>query len=85
MADAPDCRGDPLSIAGRSAVEHATLLLSTVRHWFYHWRDNGLWLTIDHVLLMTARAMQGRESLTERWRDRQPKHQDHGIWRSARL
>ena len=36
--------------------------VSTVRRWFYLWRDNGLWLTINHMLLMTARVLQGREA-----------------------
>lgn len=29
--------------------------VSTVRRWFYLWRDNGLWLTLSHSLLMTSR------------------------------
>ena len=36
--------------------------VSTVRHWFYLWRDNGLWLTINHTLLMVAREAHGREA-----------------------
>jgi len=36
--------------------------VSTVRHWFYLWRDNGLWLTINHALLMISREMTGREA-----------------------
>jgi putative transposase len=36
--------------------------VSTVRHWFYLWRDNGLWLTINHTLLMMAREAHGREA-----------------------
>jgi putative transposase len=36
--------------------------VSTVRHWFYLWRDNGLWLTINHTLLMAAREADGREA-----------------------
>jgi transposase len=36
--------------------------VSTVRRWFYLWRDNGLWLTLNHVLLMTWREAQGREA-----------------------
>lgn len=35
--------------------------VSTVRHWFYGWRDNGLWQTLNHYLLMTVRALQGRD------------------------
>lgn len=37
--------------------------VSTVRRGFYLWRDNGLWLTINHTLLMTAREAEGREAL----------------------
>ena len=36
--------------------------VSTVRRWFYLWRDNGLWLTLNHTLLMMAREAQGREA-----------------------
>ena len=36
--------------------------VSTVRHWFYLWRDNGLWLTISDTLLMAAREAHGREA-----------------------
>ena len=36
--------------------------VSTVRRWFYLWRDNGLWLTMNHVLLMASREMIGREA-----------------------
>jgi putative transposase len=36
--------------------------VSTVRHWFYLWRDNGLWLTINHTLLMVVREAHGREA-----------------------
>jgi len=36
--------------------------VSSVRHWFYLWRDNGLWLTINHTLLMMAREGDGREA-----------------------
>lgn len=36
--------------------------VSTVRRWFYLWRDNGLWLMINHHLLMTSRELQGREA-----------------------
>ena len=28
---------------------------STVRYWFYKWRDNGLWQTINHHLVMKTR------------------------------
>lgn len=36
--------------------------VSTVRHWFYLWRDNGLWLAVNHTLLMMAREVVGREA-----------------------
>lgn len=36
--------------------------VSTVRRWFYLWRDNGLWLTINHALLMISREAEGREA-----------------------
>lgn len=36
--------------------------VSTVRRWFYLWRDNGLWLTVNHVLLMAMREAQGRDA-----------------------
>jgi putative transposase len=36
--------------------------VSTVRHWFYLWRDNGLWLTLNHALLMASREAIGREA-----------------------
>jgi putative transposase len=37
--------------------------VSTVRTWFYRWRDNGLWETINYALLMVQREIQGREAL----------------------
>ena len=36
--------------------------VSTVRRWFYLWRDNGLWQTLNHHLLMAAREANGREA-----------------------
>ncbi|AHJ69035.1 Transposase [Granulibacter bethesdensis] len=36
--------------------------VSTVRRWFYLWRDSGLLLTINHMLLMIVRELQGREA-----------------------
>lgn len=36
--------------------------VSTVRRWFYLWRDNGLWLTVNHILLMAMREQQGRDA-----------------------
>jgi transposase len=36
--------------------------VSTVRRWFYLWRDNGLWQSLNHHLLMEMREAQGREA-----------------------
>jgi transposase len=36
--------------------------VSTVRGYFYDWRDNGLLRTINHHLVMTAREATGREA-----------------------
>ena len=35
---------------------------STVQRYFYHWRDEGLWATINHHLVMAAREAAGREA-----------------------
>jgi transposase len=36
--------------------------VSTVRGYFYAWRDSGLQTTINHLLVMTAREQSGREA-----------------------
>ena len=36
--------------------------VSTVRCWFCLGRDNGLWQTLNHCLLMTARELRGGPS-----------------------
>lgn len=36
--------------------------VSTVQRWFYRWRDNGLWETINHHLLMAVRKTEGRSA-----------------------
>ncbi|HEY5410759.1 MAG TPA: IS5 family transposase [Caulobacteraceae bacterium] len=36
--------------------------VSTVQRYFYAWRNSGLWETINHLLLMTAREASGREA-----------------------
>lgn len=36
--------------------------VSTVRRWFYLWRDNGLWQSLNHTLLMAVRDAGGREA-----------------------
>ena len=35
---------------------------TTVQRYFYAWRDNGMWQTINHVLLMAVREAAGREA-----------------------
>lgn len=35
---------------------------STVQRYFYDWRDEGLWATINHHLVMAAREAAGREA-----------------------
>ena len=35
---------------------------TTVQHYFYAWRDAGLWPSINHALLMLAREAMGREA-----------------------
>ena len=35
--------------------------VSTVRRWFYLWRDNGLWLSLNYALLLIGREAAGRE------------------------
>lgn len=35
---------------------------STVQRYFYDWRDSGLWQSINHLLVMTARELDGREA-----------------------
>jgi transposase len=36
--------------------------VSTVRRWFYLWRDNGLWRDLNHYLLTASRESEGREA-----------------------
>jgi putative transposase len=36
--------------------------ISTVRGYFYAWRNSGLLATINHILVMTARQQAGREA-----------------------
>ena len=35
---------------------------STVQRYFYTWRDDGRWKTINHILLMDAREAAGRKA-----------------------
>jgi putative transposase len=36
--------------------------VSTVRGYFYTWRDMGLWVTINQLLVMEVREIEGREA-----------------------
>ena len=36
--------------------------VSTVRGYFYDWRDRGLWRSINHLLVMETRELEGREA-----------------------
>jgi transposase len=36
--------------------------MTTVQHYFYRWRDSGLWKSINHALLMDVREAMGREA-----------------------
>ena len=36
--------------------------VSTVRRWFYLWRDNRLWLSLNHALLLIGREGTGRDA-----------------------
>jgi putative transposase len=36
--------------------------VSTVQGYFYDWHDRGLWLSINHLLVMSARELEGREA-----------------------
>ena len=35
---------------------------STVRGYFYDWRNAGLWQTMNHLLVMSTRELEGREA-----------------------
>ena len=35
--------------------------VSTVQRYFYFWRDEGLWVSINGLLVMAARELEGRE------------------------
>ena len=58
---------------------------TTVQRYFDAWRDNGVWQTINHVLLMDVREAAGRKSQSDRWCDRRPVGQDDRVRRPARL
>jgi transposase len=35
---------------------------TTVQYYFYRWRDDGTWRSINHALVMQAREMEGRDA-----------------------
>jgi transposase len=35
---------------------------TTVQHYFYPWRNDGVWRQINHLLLMLTREAEGREA-----------------------
>jgi transposase len=49
---------------------------TTVQGYFYRWRDDGTWQTINHHLLMQARGGPG--SQPDSWGNRQPVGQEAG-------
>ncbi|MEM7620892.1 MAG: IS5 family transposase, partial [Pseudomonadota bacterium] len=36
--------------------------MSTVQGYFYAWRDFGIWQMINHLLVMSARELEGKEA-----------------------
>lgn len=36
--------------------------MTTVQHYFYLWRDSGLWQSLNHTLLMEVREAMGRDA-----------------------
>ena len=36
--------------------------MSTVQGYFYDWRDSALWPTINHLMVMRTRELEGREA-----------------------
>ncbi len=36
--------------------------LSTVQHYFYDWRNTGVWQSINHILVMSTRELENREA-----------------------
>jgi transposase len=74
----PPCRGRPRTTDLRAVVNAIFYLaqsgcqwrllpkefppFTTVQGYFYRWRDDGTWKTINHELVMLARETQGREA-----------------------
>jgi len=54
--------------------------ISTVQHYFYKWRDSGLWRTINGALVKAMRQKQDASPL-HRPDHRQPECKNHRKWR----
>ncbi len=54
--------------------------MTMVQGYSYAWRDDGLWLAINHALAMAARELEGRGGELHYWRDRQPVGQNLSMW-----
>jgi transposase len=48
--------------AWRLSAPESKLRMTTVQHYFYAWRDCGLWQTLNHFLLMEIREACGKEA-----------------------
>ena len=58
--------------------------MTTVQRYFYRWRDDGTWETINHALVMAVREGMGRDASPTGRGDRQPVGQDdRGGWTSG--
>jgi transposase len=78
LLPAPRTLGRPRTTAMREVVNGLLYMLATGRQWrllpkdfppfstvqrfFYRWRDDGLWQTINHHLMMQVRETAGREA-----------------------
>ena len=58
--------------------------VSTVRRWFYLWRDNGQWLAQPCPVAYRA-GSRGPRGIAQFWGDRQPERENHRKRRSSRL
>lgn len=88
MIPAPRRGGRPRTTAMRDVVEAILFIassgcpwrmlpgefppVSTVRGYFYAWRDSGLLATINQLLVMAAREIAGKQAQPDRWHHRQP-------------
>ena len=54
--------------------------VSTVRYYFYGWRDDGIFEAINRLLLVCARALHGKKTWPDRRCHRQPVYKNNGKW-----